>query len=328
MHAIPCGSATFPCKHSASPPGWLAATPTPHALPKTSAAAAPPATPGGAVATRPIAWGRPPFARHVRPPLDAEAAWMATGNNGGWQRGRRGGSPQPAAPSAATAHSTAARSSACVPARGARPTRPAGTNERHALMTTATSGHSLSSSPSLVTLPRSPPRHAVSAAGSRAGGDDRTRHTSAACGVRGHAAAQCDQPPPADSPEACGGRATSTPTAARAVATAWDSQHCADTRLSGGSGAEQIRSRRGDVWAAKEGVLPPAQASLPTVAAAAAAVATHPRSGQGDNDGGAATATCRHRRPLWVQPRRRRRSVRLPPPPPPSVVMAPRVSTA
>jgi len=67
MQTISSRIATFPYKHSASWPCWLAATSTPFALPQTSAAATPPATPGGGVATHPIAWGRPVAPRH--PPL-------------------------------------------------------------------------------------------------------------------------------------------------------------------------------------------------------------------------------------------------------------------
>jgi len=141
MQTIPSRSATLHDKHSASRPCWLAATPTPFALPQTSAAAAPPATPSGGVATRPIAWGRPPPLRHPPAPLDAEVARIATGNNGGRRGRRRGGSSPPAACSSATVKRTAARSPACSPARGARPTRPSGPNGRHALMTTATRGN-------------------------------------------------------------------------------------------------------------------------------------------------------------------------------------------
>jgi len=74
MQTIPFRSATLPHKHSASRPCWLAATPTLFALPQTSAAAAPPATPGGGIATRPIAWVLPPPLRHPPSLVDTEAA--------------------------------------------------------------------------------------------------------------------------------------------------------------------------------------------------------------------------------------------------------------
>jgi len=160
METIPSRSATLPYKHSASRPCWLAATPTPFALPQTSAATALPATPGGGVATRPIAWDRPPPLRHPPPPLDAEAARMAIGNNGGRRERRRGGSPPPAACSSATVHGTAARSPPCALATGARPTQPLGPNGRHALMITATRGNPTPTPPYQVSLPRTPPRHA------------------------------------------------------------------------------------------------------------------------------------------------------------------------
>ena len=106
MQTTPSRSATLPYKHSASRPCWHAATPTTFALPQTSATAAPRAMPGGGVATRPVAWGRPPPLRHPPPPLDAEAARMATGNNG-LRRGRRrkGSPPRAACSSASTWHS-------------------------------------------------------------------------------------------------------------------------------------------------------------------------------------------------------------------------------
>jgi len=197
LQTILCGSATVPCKHSASPPVWLAATPTPPTLPQTSAAAASPATRGGGVAIGPIAWGRPPPQRHPPTPPDAAAARVATGKGGGWLGGRREGAPSPSACSAKTVHGTVARPPVRPPARGKRPTRRSGPSGRHELLTTATRGHQFLPPHSLVSLTHTPPRHAVAAAGSCASGDHRTRQASAACHVRGHATVQRVQLPPA-----------------------------------------------------------------------------------------------------------------------------------
>jgi len=218
--------------------------PHPPTLPQTLAAAASPATRGGGAAIRLIAWGRPPPQRHPPPPPDAEAARMATGKDGGRRGGRRGGPPPPAARSEETVKGTAARPPARPPARGTRPTRRSGPYGRHQLLITATRWRHPPPRRSLVSLLPTKPRHAVAAAGSHACGDSHTRDTPAACNLRGNAAAQRGHPPPAGSPAARGGRATPTPTAARAATAAWANQHRPDARLCRGRSADSWLSRR------------------------------------------------------------------------------------
>jgi len=159
MQTIPSRSATFPYKHSTCRPCWLAATPTPFALPQMSAAAAPPATPGGGVATRPIAWGRPPPLQH--PPLPS------TQRPCGWQQettagGEEGDAGAPHRPLFARERQFMAQRLAHPPARprgGRGRPETSGPNGRHAPMTTATRGNP--PRPPLLKFPYPAPRHAT-----------------------------------------------------------------------------------------------------------------------------------------------------------------------
>ena len=84
MQTISRRSATLPYKHSASRPSWLAATHTSFTLQQTSAAAAPPATPGSGVATRPFSCGcTPPCDTLSLPSMQRPREWQQEITAGG-----------------------------------------------------------------------------------------------------------------------------------------------------------------------------------------------------------------------------------------------------